>query len=438
MTEPRTAALAFLGCKVSQYETAALATGFRQAGLAVVPWGGPADIVVVNTCAVTARAASQSRQLVRRVARLQPAARLVVTGCHAQTAPDELAASVAAPLCLVGNSAKDRLVALALAEPWPAAGRHLAPMTDCRHVAQLPLPAMAGRTRAFLRVQDGCDNGCTYCIVPQARGPSRSLAPEAVLAQAQALAAAGYRELVITGIHAGAYGHDLAPPRSLAGLLRLLLAETRVPRLRVSSLEPSEITPELLALFSAQPRLMPHFHIPLQSGDNGVLARMHRPYRMEDYRAVVQAVHAALPEAAIGADVLVGFPGEDDAAFGRTAALVEALPLSSLHVFAYSPRPGTLAAAMADQVPPADKERRRQLLAGLDRDKRAAFAGRFLGQERPALIEGRPRRGIGLTGHTDNYLPVIVQGSSALVNALVRVRIGPPTAAGLLASVVAG
>ncbi len=414
-------AITTLGCKVNQYESAAFATAFAEKGAALVPFSGPADIYVINTCAVTGKAAAESRRLVRRALRRNPGARVVVTGCYAQVASKEIRALGGRPPCIVGNGCKDQLVDIALEHGASDLELYLGDIGRQRRIAHLPVAGFPGRTRAYLKIQDGCDRFCSYCIVPYARGPSRSLAAADVLAQARRLIDSGYREIVLTGIHIGLYGLDCEPPSDLASLVRRLLALGGDIRFRISSLESAEISEELLDLFVASPRLVPHLHIPLQSGDDRVLRRMNRPYATAEYAQVVERIATRLPEAAIGADVLVGFPGESEEEFEATCAFLARLPLAYLHVFPYSRRPGTVAAEMAGQVPAKVKEERVARLRRLDEELRRAFRARFVGRVRPVLVE-RWRRGEA-RGLTDNYIPVCFPAPRNLANQVVRVRL---------------
>lgn len=398
-----------LGCKVNQYESAAFLSAFSgREGVEIVPFTAPADVYVINTCAVTARAAAQSRQLVRRALKGNRRARLVVTGCYAQIAARELLELTDQPLCIVGNDQKERLVEVALADVACDLEMYQADLAACTKAAHLPVTRAGERTRAVLKVQDGCNQFCSYCIVPYARGRSRSVPSAEVLVQAARFLAQGYREMVLTGIHLGHYGLDLAPPQSLLALVEQLLAARHPVRYRLSSLEPTEVSPELLALFAGHPeQLMPHLHIPLQSGDDRILAAMNRHYRGADFAALVNRCLAALPAAAIGVDVLVGFPGEDEAAFNHTLALLVELPVSYLHVFPYSRRPGTTAATLPGQVPEPVKKERVACLRALDQEKRRQFYRRHLGQVRPLLVEEGKQETAGLGhGYTDNYIPV--------------------------------
>ncbi|RLB97328.1 MAG: tRNA (N(6)-L-threonylcarbamoyladenosine(37)-C(2))-methylthiotransferase MtaB, partial [Deltaproteobacteria bacterium] len=340
-----------LGCKVNQYESEALARrlvdhGWRRAD------GPPVDLCLINTCTVTGRAAMQSRQAVRRAKR-QGAGRIVVTGCYAQVEPEALTAIEGVDL-VVGHSEKHRIPALVQGLQEKTARRPaeavVAPRSPAWPFEAVCDAVVGGRTRPLLKIQDGCDAFCTYCIVPYARGRSRSLPAENVLARIADLGAAGYHEVVLTGIHLGRYGRDLTPASTLAGLLRRIDAAGDIGRFRVSSVEPQEFDSALITALTGSPRCCRHFHLPLQSGDDEILRRMGRPYTGTDVADLVLTFTRAVPGAAVGLDVLVGFAGETEAACERTYRMAAKLPLAYLHVFPVPPRAGTPAARMADPV----------------------------------------------------------------------------------------
>ncbi|MGV1100429.1 tRNA (N(6)-L-threonylcarbamoyladenosine(37)-C(2))-methylthiotransferase MtaB [Thiovibrio sp. JS02] len=428
-------ALTTLGCKVNQFESAAFLSALSGREVELVPFAHEADIYIINTCAVTARAGAQSRQVIRRALRVNPEARLVVTGCYAQIAAQDILEIADSPICIVGNGYKHRLVDIALSDQHCDLEMHMGEIGSKREICPLTVTSFGDRTRACLKVQDGCNSFCSYCIVPYSRGRSRSLEPEKVLAQAAIFAAQDYKEQVLTGIHLGHYGHDLTPKTNLRELLSLLLARKFPGRYRLSSLEPTEIGEELLALMASSEAIMPYLHIPLQSGDDAILKKMNRRYSAATFAAVVKNSIAHLPGVAIGVDVLVGFPGEDEAAFRNTYHLIDSLPVAYLHVFPYSKRPGTPAATMAGQVAGPEKEERVALLRELDHKKRTAFYRRHLGSERQILVEGR-KHGNRLRGFTGNYIPVFCEGSGNLVNQLVTVRLLELTAGGVLGRIV--
>ncbi len=432
MTEQRTIAITTLGCKVNQFESASFISSFADKGLELVPFSRSADIYVINTCAVTARAGAQSRQMIRRALRTNPEARLVVTGCYAQVAPQEVLAAADHEACVVGNGNKHRLVEVAIAHGQCDLEMHMGDIMAQRQICDLPVSRFAGRTRAFLKLQDGCDNFCSYCIVPYARGRSRSLPPVRIFDQLEVFAGQGYQEIVLTGIHVGMYGKDLDPVVSLEEIIREMLGRFPGIRFRLSSLESEEVSPGLLDLAAGADNFMPHLHIPLQSGDDGVLRRMNRRYLAADYRQTISRIREKMADAAIGADVLVGFPGEDEEAFANTYDLLADLPITYLHVFPYSRREGTVAAGMKNQVAGGLKDERVALLRELDRQKRQGFYGKFLGTSRRVLVEGRRNRQGQLRGFTDNYIPVVFAGSNKLENQIVEVELLELTEDGVL------
>ncbi len=412
-----------LGCKVNQCESESIARSLEDAGWH--PAGdGPADLCVINTCAVTHKAAMQSRQAVRQAIRNCPDARVMVTGCYAQTEPEALE-PIEGIADIVGHGQKHRIPEMA---DISVDGKR--PSTVCTDVRnertfqQMPGVAFGERTRPFLKIQDGCDAFCTYCIVPYARGRSRSMPVAEVLENIRLLQAAGYREVVLSGIHIGCYGLDLTPETNLTELLERIDAEERIDRVRISSVEPHEITDEMIDRIADSERFCNHFHIPLQSGDDGILKRMGRPYDREFFRNLVEKIHQRIPGAAVGVDVLVGFPGESDAAFAGTYDLIAELPVTYLHVFPFSPRTGTPAADWPDQVSPAVVKSRSRRMRALGMEKRRRFYERFVGETMPVLVEGKRDAATGLCkGLSSNYLPVLFAGGDVLQNRFVRVRI---------------
>jgi len=401
----KTVAITTLGCKVNQFESASFITGFKERGLAVVDFSQRADIYVINSCAVTGKAGAQSRQMIRRALRLNPQARIVATGCYSQVAHDEIRALADHPILVVGNSQKHRLVAIALEEGEPE-GDYLGDIAARQEICDLPVRESGGRTRAYVKIQDGCDNFCSYCIVPYARGRVRSLPPKRVMAQLDAFRKAGYRELVLTGIHVGCYGRDLRPRTDLTALVREIAERDDGMRYRISSLEPGELSPEMLAVLGASPKFMPHFHLPLQSGDDSILKRMNRHYQVRGFRETVGRITKVMPQAAIGLDVVVGFPGEDEAAFANTYRLIEELPISYLHVFPFSRRPGTKAWDMDGQVEKEIKDERAARLRALGQKKRLRFYQSHIGEVRTVLAERFVEGSSTMKGFTDNYIPV--------------------------------
>jgi len=418
MSMIRTASLATLGCKTNQFESAALEEQLVAAGWTILPFDAGAELVVVNTCTVTAATDSQSRNLIRRARRLNPDCRVVVTGCYAQIDPAALRALPGVALVL-GNAEKQDLLRLLGEE-----GGELVHVSDLRQVGgSVPtLTSFAERSRAFVQIQNGCNAFCSYCIIPFARGPSRSVPPDLVLEQVQQLVASGYPEVILTGIHIGGYGLDLEPSTNLTALIKLLLANSAIHRLRLGSIEPTEISEELIELLATSPILCPHLHIPLQAGDDAVLARMNRHYDTAFFRTLIAALTARIPDLAIGLDLITAFPGESDDEFANTLALIESLPVTHLHVFPYSKRTGTLAATMADQVSPEVSKERAAQLRNLGSVKLAAFTRNFIGRELEVVVEGGGKGGV-LRGISGNYLAIRFSGEANLVGQAVTVRL---------------
>jgi threonylcarbamoyladenosine tRNA methylthiotransferase MtaB len=415
-----------LGCKVNQAESEALASRLASAQWQPADSPEEADVCVINTCTVTQKAAMQSRQAVRRAIQACPRARIVATGCYARTDPHAL-------MKIQGlDGVIDRMDPPPLSEILASAeeGKTSAaavprPMADIAAAMEVDgSAASAGRTRPFLKIQDGCDAFCSYCIVPYARGRSRSVSFQSVLDGVSRLSAQGFREAVLTGIHLGHYGQDLDPRRSLLELLQAILELPGDLRVRLSSIEPLELSDEIIDLAAGSDRICRHFHIPLQSGDPQILSRMRRPYSPELFQERVARIRYRLPDAAIGADVLIGFPGESETAFANTYTLVEHLPLTYLHVFPFSARPGTAACSFPEKVPAEQIKRRCGRMRQLGARKRLDFHRRFIGQTVRVLAESKRDLGTGLLkGVSSNYLPVLFDGGDHLIHLLVEVRI---------------
>lgn len=413
-------AVATLGCKVNQCESAGIAEALTARGMTLVPFEERADGYIINTCTVTGRTDYQSRQLIRRAIRKNPAAAVLVTGCYAQRAPEEIA-RIPGVRFITGNAEKERIPDILFEMTAGAPQIRVGDIREARGMSRLGATLFPEHTRAFLKIQDGCDAFCSYCIVPHARGTSRSLPAEEVLERVTMISRAGYREVVLTGIHLGAWGRDQEPQTDLAALVRRITEKCVVERLRLSSIEPRELTEGLIALIGDEGTVCRHLHIPLQSGDDGILAAMRRDYDAAFFRDLIRKLHAALPGVAVGIDVIAGFPGETEEAFANTLHMVEEMSIAYLHVFPYSRRPGTPAAAMAGQITEGEKKRRAALLRAVGAAKRQAFAERFIGTPLRVLIEGRTDQNSGLpVGFSDNYIPVAVRGGGA-ANRIVRV-----------------
>jgi threonylcarbamoyladenosine tRNA methylthiotransferase MtaB len=408
--EKRTLSLVNLGCKLNQTEGEVVADLLRLQGYIRVRPTDRADVSIINTCAVTSRAEFQSRQAVRQAARRNPNGLVVGTGCSAQLKPGDLASAGAH--VVVGNSYKEA-IPLLLAHPAPAHARYGVVVGDPDEWSgfQSHAPARFGlHTRAFLKVQEGCDLHCTFCSVRLARGRSRSLPPEEAARRALRFAESGYRELVMTGINLASYGADLAPPIGLGDLLARLAHVPGLTRLRLGSLDPRLVVPELLRAARCIEGLCPHFHLPLQSGSPRVLRRMGRRYGPDQYRALVEEILRLWPSAAVGADVIAGFPGEEEADFQATLDLLGVLPLAYLHVFPYSARGGTRASELRPVVPPFVRTARARHLRAVGAGKRRDFVTGQIGSSVQVLLE-RPCGGNGWEGLTPNYVRVRVEGT---------------------------
>jgi len=413
----KTIALTTLGCKVNQYESATIAEALLAQGYQITDFQSQADIYIINTCTVTRKTDYQSRQLIRRAQKNNPHAQIIVTGCYAQVAPHVLAQIPGVSLVL-GNARKHNIA------DFIAPGRGASPaQVDVPELSgescfrDPPLHSFSNHTRAFLKVQDGCESFCSFCIVPYARGRCRSLPPQEVLQRLLTLSEAGFKEVVLSGIHLGAYGIDLTPRSNLLTLLQLIDSTRPVRRIRLSSLEPMDISKELIMFLSASQTICPHLHLPLQSGNDHILKRMNRPYRAADFKELVETLSATIPELCLGTDLMAGFPGETEEQFRSTYEMLEALPISYAHVFPYSRREKTPAAAFPEQHPPQTIKSRSALLRDLGNKKRREFYSAYLGKELTVLVEGKADglRG-SLRGRSRNYIPVAFEGPATLRN----------------------
>ncbi len=417
-----------LGCKVNQYESEALAQKLSDDGQWVISRDKEiADLCIINTCTVTQKASMQSRQAIRQAIRSHPKARIIVTGCYAQTEPDEIN-KIKGVHHVIGHFDKHKLPDMIL-----AGKENILPSPDLEqkihHFNPMPSVGLGYRTRPFLKIQDGCNDFCTYCIVPYARGPSRSLPPERVLDNINKIHQAGYHEVVLTGIHLGNYGIDLGKRKAdLLDLLNRIRKTCTIDRVRLSSIEPFELTEDIIKFVaqsgSGPAKICHHFHIPLQSGDDFILKKMHRPYSRSFFIDLVEKIHKLLPDCAIGVDTLIGFPGESDRAFENTYSLIEQLPVSYLHVFPFSPRKGTPAYSYPDKVNSNVIRERCQKMRTLGKLKRNVFYNKFKGKTLEILIEGKQKKSTNLLkGITSNYIPVLVKGEDKLKNTMANVTI---------------
>ena len=408
------------GCRASQADGAAIEAMLARSGYDAADGDSNAEFVVLNTCTVTNTADAEVRQIVRRVHRDNPEARIVVTGCYAQRAPDEVA-QLPGVTMVVGNSHKTKFAEL-LSTPYHGQ-IHVGDIFASHEFLSAPIEDASGdRSRPNLKIQDGCGNRCSFCIIPYVRGRSRSAPVQQVVDQVRSLGER-YPEVVLTGINLGRWGREAGANLRLVDLLRVLLGETDVRRLRLSSVEPMDWSEDLLELVADSPRIAKHIHIPLQSGSDTVLRRMHRRYRPKHYESRVRLARELMPDAAIGADVMAGFPGETEAEFEETRAFIERLPFTYLHIFPYSERPGTPAAEM-DQVPESRRKERGRVLKQLGQIQNAEFRRRFVGRTLSAVtIEGG--RAV-----TSNYLTVEMSRPRRS-REMVDVEIGAMTETGL-------
>ncbi|TCS83740.1 tRNA (N(6)-L-threonylcarbamoyladenosine(37)-C(2))-methylthiotransferase MtaB [Tepidibacillus fermentans] len=414
-----------LGCKVNQYETEAIYQLFRKHGYERVDFDKKADVYVINTCTVTNTGDKKSRQVIRRAIKRNPDAVIVVTGCYAQIAPGDVL-DIPGVDIVVGNQGREKIVEYVeeyrrKREPINAVYN----IMKTKEFEELDVPSFSDRTRASLKIQEGCNNFCTFCIIPWARGLLRSRKPENVLKQARQLVAAGYKEIVLTGIHTGGYGEDLED-YSLAKLLKELDQVEGLKRIRISSIEASQITDEILEVLKNSTSIVRHLHIPLQAGDDEVLQRMKRNYTTEEYRNKIMEIRKVLPDVAITTDVIVGFPGETEEQFLNGYRFMEELEFAEMHVFPYSKRSGTPAAKMPDQVPEEVKHERVQKLIELSNWLKMKYANKFLRQILEVIPETPykedPNSGL-YTGYSDNYLHVAFKGTQDIVGKICKVRI---------------
>jgi len=414
-----------LGCKVNQCESESITKSLISSGWTHAGDEPGAGLCIINTCTVTRRASMQSRQAIRQAIRSNPGAVVIVTGCYAETEPDELR-KIEGINRIIGNKEKEKIFEIITNET--ANSFSFSSGSECpsgrNGFVHAPAARSGSRTRGFLKIQDGCDAFCTYCIVPYARGRSRSMPVESVIESINNLREAGYREVVLSGIHLGKYGQDLSPGTTLTALLELINDSCIIDRVRLSSIEPNELTPGIIKLAAESGKICRHFHIPLQSGDNRILKKMHRPYSREYFKDLVIRIKESIPDAAIGVDILAGFPGETDEAFHNTYSLIYELPISYLHVFPFSPRKQTPAAEFPEQVSTGIIKARCTQMRRLGTLKKADFYKKAAGTEADILIEEKRDEKSGLLkGISSNYLSVLVKGEHCIRNRIIKVRI---------------
>ncbi|HYX53156.1 MAG TPA: tRNA (N(6)-L-threonylcarbamoyladenosine(37)-C(2))-methylthiotransferase MtaB [Candidatus Limnocylindrales bacterium] len=422
------------GCRATQADGAVLERELSGRGFDRAEDPASADMVVLNTCTVTAAADQDARAAIRRAYRANPKARILVTGCYAQRAPEEIA-SLPGVTWVVGNSHKHQVPEIlgsagsdfVSAETLQLSSPAFTMVGDIfAHTELIAAPVFSGdelgsKTRPNLKVQDGCDNRCSFCIIPSVRGQSRSMKLDRVIAEANALNEAGFREVVLSGINLGRWGRDLEPKQRFVDLLRALLDRTSIEKFRISSVEPMDWTDEVIELVAGSPRIAKHAHVPLQSGSDTILRLMHRKYRPWHYVEKIRKIREAMPDAAIGADVMTGFPGETEELFQENLSFIERLPFTYLHVFTYSARPGTLAAAMREQVPVQVARERTRVLRKLAAEKNRAFRESFVGRTLDVIT--LQTRGEGWTeALSDNFLKIRLEGQHE-PNQLLRVEV---------------
>jgi threonylcarbamoyladenosine tRNA methylthiotransferase MtaB len=414
-----------LGCKLNFSETSAIGRQFDAQGYARVPFHDPADVYVINTCSVTDNADKKCRKVVRQALKQNPEAYIVIVGCYAQLKPQEIASIPGVDLVL-GAAEKFRLFEVVDDFVKSACGKAIASEIKDANTF-VPAYSQGERTRSFLKIQDGCDYKCSFCTIPLARGKSRSDELQNIVANAQALAREGVREVVLTGVNIGDYGTD--QPEKFIDVVRALDDVEGIDRIRISSIEPNLLTDEIIAFVAQSKRFMPHFHVPLQSGNDEMLKLMRRRYKREVYADRVATIKRLMPHACIGVDVITGHPGESDAHFLDTYNFLNALDVSYLHVFTYSERPNTHALTLPDPVPQHVRNDRTTQLRGLSEKKRRHFYTQFEGMSRPILFEEEVSEG-HLHGFTDNYIKVVTPYDPLLVNEIRTFRLAEPDANG--------
>jgi threonylcarbamoyladenosine tRNA methylthiotransferase MtaB len=428
-------AITTLGCKVNQYDSAMIDARLSEAGMERCEFEQVADVYVVNTCTVTDRADAESLKLARRARRLNPRARIIMTGCLAQASPEKLAAAAEVDQ-VVGLARMDDLLRAAMGD-GSAQRVAVSNLRKTRAAIDIGAVVPAGQTRAFVKLQEGCDQFCSFCIVPFSRGTSRSVPPRQVLEVLDSLHEKGFKEVILSGVHLGGYGKDLSPSIGLVELLEMVAERCPIPRVRLSSIDPEELSDEIIDLAGNASNFCPHFHLPLQAGEDQILERMRRRYQIDDYRRRVERILERMPDAAIGTDLIVGFPGETAEQFERYFAFVEALPLAYFHVFPYSVRSGTTAAKFGGRVAASEIKRRAQRLRELGEARRQAFVGRFVGGKLKVLVEETREPGCQrLRGYSRNYIKVLLQGADHLKNHELDVEASARDGLALVGSVI--
>lgn len=402
----RRVAFSTLGCKVNQFETEVVEGLFRDRGYETVDFSSIAEVYVINTCSVTHLGEKKSRQLIRRAIRANSDAIVVVTGCYAQVSSQEIAAIKGVDI-VIGTQDRNRIVDAVEEFANLRQKRNLVgDIMQANHFEDIPLLMTPERTRAFLKIQEGCDNFCSYCIIPYARGPLRSRPLSSVIQETEKLLHAGFKEIVLTGIHLGAYGRDLGDKTTLADAVRAVLSFPNSFRLRLGSIESLEISSDLIRLFQTDSRLCKHLHLPLQAGDDTILSAMNRQYTTAEYRHLVQRIETEIPNVAVSTDIIVGFPGETEAMHENALRFVESMNFSRMHIFPYSRRRGTAAASFPEQIPETVKKQRLLAMQQLAERKSRDFAARFIGKRSEVLIETVTDK--SADGLTEQYIRVYI------------------------------
>jgi threonylcarbamoyladenosine tRNA methylthiotransferase MtaB len=411
------------GCRCNQADSAAIREGLCRRAMSESASRRDADLIVINTCTVTQRSDQQVRQTIRRLHRENPTARLVVTGCYAERDPDAVAAIPGVAL-VIGNVDKERLPEILESGMPDSHGKIVhTPLDGNLDYVLPPMSRTGGKTRPLVKLQDGCDARCSYCIVPKVRGPGRSARAENVIAEIQSLVDRGFQEIVLTGVHLGAFGLKLKSHQRLIDLLRQIVNIPHLGRIRLSSIEPMHFDREIVRLAAENPVFARHFHIPLQSGSDRILRLMRRPYTAARFRGLLQYIQSEMPDAGLGTDVLVGFPGETEQDFAETCELVQQSPLSYLHVFPFSPREGTVAWSLPGRLSSQVMKQRLNTILEIARSKNLSFRRRFVDKVLPAItLSHEEKMGASLV-LTDNYIHARIPGLSAPPNRLVHIRI---------------
>lgn len=415
------AAFATLGCRVNQYETEAMIELFKKSGYSIVDFDDYADVYVINTCTVTSFGDKKSRQMIRRARKKNNEAIIAVVGCYSQVSPDVVCKIPGVDIVL-GTSNRSKIIDLV--EEFHRSGvpiNDVKNIMDVRKFEELEIDEYRGRTRAFLKIQDGCNRFCSYCLIPYARGPIRSREPESVLEQVQRLADSGFKEITLSGIHVASYGKDLCGV-NLVDIIEKIEHISGIERIRIGSVEPTFFTDDVIDRLKKVSKLCRHFHLSLQSGCDETLKRMNRHYTTDEYKSIVNRLRDAFPGVSVTTDIIVGFPGETEEEFNKTYDYLKRLELSKTHIFKYSPRKGTPAAKFKNQVRPEEKEKRSSLLLELNLVNERKFIGKFINSDLKVLYEQETGDGL-IEGYTDNYISVRAPGSGSLIGGIYETRL---------------